>query len=118
MEKIVSTLGIEKVLQPSSEELTVEPIPRSVALASKRGISWGLEKGLLPTTVIYVNGHQGRLKLRCAFGAITGHMAREASLHPISVSKSFCFSSTSSKVSVRVLAAPAREDCLAFGCMP
>ncbi|GFT28340.1 integrase catalytic domain-containing protein [Trichonephila clavipes] len=32
MEKIVSTLGREKVLQPSSEELTVEPIPRSVAL--------------------------------------------------------------------------------------
>ncbi|GFX09098.1 uncharacterized protein TNCV_4166771 [Trichonephila clavipes] len=53
-----------EVLQPSSEELTFEPIPRSVALASKRGISWGSEKGLLPTAVIYVNGHQGRLKFR------------------------------------------------------
>ncbi|GFW75408.1 hypothetical protein TNCV_4190621 [Trichonephila clavipes] len=30
------------------------------------------------------------------------------------MSKSFCFSSTSSRVSVRVLAAPAREDCLAL----
>ncbi|GFU91522.1 integrase catalytic domain-containing protein [Trichonephila clavipes] len=38
MEKIDSTLGREKVIQPSSEELTFEPIPRSVALASKRGI--------------------------------------------------------------------------------
>ncbi|GFW06339.1 integrase catalytic domain-containing protein [Trichonephila clavipes] len=65
MEKTVSTLGSEKVIQPSSEELTVEPIPHSVALASKRGISWGLEKGLLPMAVIYVNGHQGRQKLRC-----------------------------------------------------
>ncbi|GFW67252.1 integrase catalytic domain-containing protein [Trichonephila clavipes] len=37
MEKIDSTLGREKVLQPSSEELTFEPIPCSVALASKRG---------------------------------------------------------------------------------
>ncbi|GFY02597.1 integrase catalytic domain-containing protein [Trichonephila clavipes] len=66
MEKIVSTLGSEKVLQPSSEELTVEPLPRAVALASKSVISWGSERGLLPTAVIYVNGHQGRLKLRCA----------------------------------------------------
>ncbi|GFW41750.1 uncharacterized protein TNCV_4980011 [Trichonephila clavipes] len=65
MEKIVSSLGSEKVIQPSWEELTFEPIPDSVALASKRGISWGSEKGLLPTAVIYVNGHQGRLKLRC-----------------------------------------------------
>ncbi|GFT53814.1 integrase catalytic domain-containing protein [Trichonephila clavipes] len=38
MEKIVSSLGNEEVLQPSSEELAVEPIPRSVALASKREI--------------------------------------------------------------------------------
>ncbi|GFX36171.1 integrase catalytic domain-containing protein [Trichonephila clavipes] len=36
MKKIDSTLGRENVLQPSSEELTFEPIPRSVALASKR----------------------------------------------------------------------------------
>ncbi|GFW88952.1 DUF1758 domain-containing protein [Trichonephila clavipes] len=38
MEKIDSTPGNEKVLQPSSEELTFEPIPRSVALASKRDL--------------------------------------------------------------------------------
>ncbi|GFT28902.1 transcriptional adapter 3 [Trichonephila clavipes] len=37
MEKIVSTLGSKKV-QHSSEELTVEPIPRSVTLVSKRGL--------------------------------------------------------------------------------
>ncbi|GFY68433.1 DUF1758 domain-containing protein [Trichonephila inaurata madagascariensis] len=61
-EEIVSTLGSEKVLQPSSEELTVEPDSRAIALASaKRGVSWGSEKGLLPTAV---NGHQERLKLR------------------------------------------------------
>ncbi|GFY78102.1 uncharacterized protein TNIN_10001 [Trichonephila inaurata madagascariensis] len=67
-EKIVSTLGSEKVLQPSSEDLTSEPNPHAIALAStKRGVAWGSEKGLLPTAVIYVNGHQGRLKLRCVF---------------------------------------------------
>ncbi|GFY72098.1 hypothetical protein TNIN_87661 [Trichonephila inaurata madagascariensis] len=67
-EKIVSTLGSEKVLQPSLEELTVEPHIRAIALTStKRGVSWGSEKGILPTAVIYVNGHQGRLKLRCVF---------------------------------------------------
>ncbi|GFU21844.1 integrase catalytic domain-containing protein [Trichonephila clavipes] len=43
MEKIVSTLGNEKVLQPSSEELTVEPSPRSVALAFKEKIPEGSE---------------------------------------------------------------------------
>ncbi|GFY56751.1 integrase catalytic domain-containing protein [Trichonephila inaurata madagascariensis] len=38
-EKIVSTLGSEKVLQPSSEELAFEPNSRTIALAStKRGI--------------------------------------------------------------------------------
>ncbi|GFX09212.1 uncharacterized protein TNCV_1067981 [Trichonephila clavipes] len=68
MGKINSALGSEKVLQPSSEELTVEPQTHAVALAStKRDISWGSEKGLLPTTVIYINGHQRRLKLRCVF---------------------------------------------------
>ncbi|GFT09235.1 transposon Tf2-6 polyprotein [Trichonephila clavipes] len=36
MEKIVSTLVSEKVLQTYSEELTIELIPHSVALASKR----------------------------------------------------------------------------------
>ncbi|GFV17978.1 integrase catalytic domain-containing protein [Trichonephila clavipes] len=36
MEKIVSTLGSEKVLQLSSEELTVVPHPRAVALASTK----------------------------------------------------------------------------------
>ncbi|GFX74805.1 integrase catalytic domain-containing protein [Trichonephila clavipes] len=40
MEKIVSTLGSEKVLQPSSEKLTVEPLPRAVSLAcTKRGLN-------------------------------------------------------------------------------
>ncbi|GFY11989.1 DUF1758 domain-containing protein [Trichonephila clavipes] len=38
MEKIVSTLGNDKILQPSSEELTIEPIPSSVALASERDL--------------------------------------------------------------------------------
>ncbi|GFY55468.1 integrase catalytic domain-containing protein [Trichonephila inaurata madagascariensis] len=67
-EKIVSTLGSEKVLQPSSEKLTFESHTRAVALAStKRSVAWGSEKGLLLTAVIYVNGHQGRLKLRCVF---------------------------------------------------
>ncbi|GFT94615.1 hypothetical protein TNCV_1990491 [Trichonephila clavipes] len=57
-EKIVSTLGSEKVHQPSSEELTFEPHTRAIALAStKRCVSSGSEKGLLPTAVIYVNGH-------------------------------------------------------------
>ncbi|GFW47234.1 hypothetical protein TNCV_56871 [Trichonephila clavipes] len=64
-QKIVSILGSEKVLQLSSEELTFEPNSHAIALAStKRGVSWGSEKGLLPIAVIYVNGHQGRLKLR------------------------------------------------------
>ncbi|GFY56303.1 DUF1758 domain-containing protein [Trichonephila inaurata madagascariensis] len=65
-ENIISTLGSEKVLQPSSEKLTFEPHTSAVALAStKRSAAWGSEKGLLPTAVIYVDGHQGRLKLRC-----------------------------------------------------
>ncbi|GFU98954.1 uncharacterized protein TNCV_3381991 [Trichonephila clavipes] len=71
-EKIVSTLGSEKVLLPSSEELTFEPNSRAIALASrKRGVSWGSEKGLLPTAVIYVNGSLGKLKLRCVFDSVS-----------------------------------------------
>ncbi|GFS57930.1 hypothetical protein TNIN_373891 [Trichonephila inaurata madagascariensis] len=67
-EKIVSTLGSKKVLQSSLEEVTIEPNTRAVALAStKRSVAWGSEKGLLPTNVIYVNGHQGRLKLCLRF---------------------------------------------------
>ncbi|GFX68148.1 uncharacterized protein TNCV_4439711 [Trichonephila clavipes] len=89
MEKIVSTLGSENVLQPSSEELTVEPISHSVALASKRGISWGSEKGLLPTAVIYVKEHQGRLKLRCVLDSasessfVTSHATERLGLDKI-----------------------------------
>ncbi|GFX65257.1 integrase catalytic domain-containing protein [Trichonephila clavipes] len=87
--KIDSTLGREKVIQTSSEELTFEPIPLSVTLASKRGISWGSEKGLLPTAVIYVNGHQGRLKLRCVLDSaskssfLTLHAAERLGLDKI-----------------------------------
>ncbi|GFT75666.1 uncharacterized protein TNCV_1423021 [Trichonephila clavipes] len=89
MEKIVSTLGSEMVLQSSSEELTVEPLPRAVASASKRVISWGSEIGLLPTGVIYVNGHQGRLKLRCVLDSasecsfLTLHAAERLGLDKI-----------------------------------
>ncbi|GFX56335.1 uncharacterized protein TNCV_2242671 [Trichonephila clavipes] len=89
MEKIDSTLGSERVLQPSSEELTFEPIPCSVALAYKRGISWGSEKGLLPTAAIYVNGHQGRLKLGCVLDSasessfLTLHAAERLGLDKI-----------------------------------
>ncbi|GFY39097.1 hypothetical protein TNIN_107531 [Trichonephila inaurata madagascariensis] len=56
-----------KLKGPSSEELTFEPHTRAVALASTtRSVAWGSEKGLLPTAVIHVNGHHGRLK-RCVF---------------------------------------------------
>ncbi|GFS31465.1 hypothetical protein TNIN_479801 [Trichonephila inaurata madagascariensis] len=89
-EKIVSTLGSEKVRQPSSEELTFEPNSRAIALAStKRSVAWGLEKRLLPTAVIYVNGHQGRLKLRCVFDSasetsfLTLHAAERLGLDKI-----------------------------------
>ncbi|GFV24421.1 uncharacterized protein TNCV_5024461 [Trichonephila clavipes] len=89
MEKINSTLGRERVLQPSSEELTFEPLPCSIALASKRGISWASGKGLLPTAVIYVNGHHGRLKLRCVLDSasessfLTLHAAERLGLDKI-----------------------------------
>ncbi|GFY22756.1 DUF5641 domain-containing protein [Trichonephila clavipes] len=44
-EKIVSTLGREKVLESSSEELTFEPHIHTIALAStKRCVSWGSER--------------------------------------------------------------------------
>ncbi|GFV81239.1 uncharacterized protein TNCV_4772671 [Trichonephila clavipes] len=67
-EKIFSTLGSEKVLQPSLEELTFEPHTHAIALAStKRGVSWRLEKGLLPTAVVFINGPLGKLKLKCVF---------------------------------------------------
>ncbi|GFU88978.1 uncharacterized protein TNCV_61661 [Trichonephila clavipes] len=67
-EKIVSTLGSEKVLQPSLEELTFEPNTRARVLAStKRGVSWGSEKRILPTAVVFVNEPFRKLKLRCVF---------------------------------------------------
>ncbi|GFY00072.1 uncharacterized protein TNCV_1341701 [Trichonephila clavipes] len=46
MEKIVPTLGSEKVFQLSSEELTFEPNSHAIALSStKKGVSWGVGKG-------------------------------------------------------------------------
>ncbi|GFY62731.1 integrase catalytic domain-containing protein [Trichonephila inaurata madagascariensis] len=89
-EKIVSTLGSEKVLQPSNEKLTFEPNSRAIALAStQRSVAWGSEKGLHPTAVIYVNGHQGRLNLRCVFDSgsessfLTLHAAERLGLDKI-----------------------------------
>ncbi|GFY52202.1 hypothetical protein TNIN_238141 [Trichonephila inaurata madagascariensis] len=60
-EKIVSTLGSEKVLQPSSQELTFEP--------NEKRCFMGSVKELLPraTAVVFVNGPLGKLKLRCIF---------------------------------------------------
>ncbi|GFW90574.1 uncharacterized protein TNCV_566121 [Trichonephila clavipes] len=71
-EKIPSTLGSKKVVQPSSKEMTFEPNSRAIALAStKRSVSWGSEKVLLPTAVIYVKGSLGKLKLRCVFDPVS-----------------------------------------------
>ncbi|GFS78357.1 uncharacterized protein TNCV_4766391 [Trichonephila clavipes] len=45
-ERIVPTLGSEKVLQPSLEELTFEPNSHAIALDStKRSVSWDRKRG-------------------------------------------------------------------------
>ncbi|PRD30639.1 UNVERIFIED_CONTAM: hypothetical protein NCL1_25810 [Trichonephila clavipes] len=78
------------VLQYSSEELTFEPDTRAITLAAtKRGVSWGSEKGLLPTAMIYIHGPRGKLKLRCVFDSasensfLTLHAAERLGLNKI-----------------------------------
>ncbi|GFY46642.1 integrase catalytic domain-containing protein [Trichonephila inaurata madagascariensis] len=72
LEKIVSTLGSEKVLPPSSEELTFEPHTRAIALAStKRGVHGGRERDLvIPEGIVLADdGFNQPSEILCLFGS-------------------------------------------------